>query len=279
MQHIWYNRDLERPELCFDKHDGRAGEAIFTPPSRGTCGVVIPCRIFGGPGTDPHGEKTVHIINNNITVTSPALTQGEVENINVLKRPMISQRQAPVSGQKTQSHFRRSEIVGPKEGVEKGLERNRGRFIRKSVVPAALKRPVAPAIPMNVRGLKRVLKHFVVGDKDRGLSIPLLKLTTGQRNGVDPSGKANKHLYSKRRRVPVAVLLALREAADNNISFCNALGAPGAASGALKMCHWEQIAKEYLGRRTKRLNDSEIHELALQVYKPRYLDLLPDEDL
>ncbi len=71
--------------------------------------------------------------------------------------------------------------------------------------------------------------QWVVGDRERGLLIPLAEFDVSMCSGKDASGKNNKHLYRKTRRLSAATSLALQDAYENEISVMDAIGLQNAA--------------------------------------------------
>lgn len=150
-------------------------------------------------------------------------------------------------------------------------------FRRKHIVPSSTKRSVAPAIPLNVRSLRRLFKRFVVGDPERRLDVPLARFTKEQRNRRDATGKVNKYMYSKRRTVAVATFLALQHALDNSMTFRHAIGLqPDIILSTMTMSKWEAVAKEVLKRGRRNLSDKEVIDLGTNMYKETALLLLPE---
>lgn len=282
LHHIWGCRDIDNPEMCMDKHDGRAGLRIYKTPIRGPGGVIQPCTLAGiasgGPGQGERGS--FNIINNHVTVSaaSSPLTNSSV-GVREIKKAKPKLKSS--ASQKMQLTF-----AAPKRILNSSLptKGERGRFTKKKLVSVQSKRGTAPSIPLNTRGLRALLQQWVIGDDSRGLLKPLAEFNIDERNGRDATGKDNKSVYYRRRRVALATLLALQDAYENNVSFPEAIGleasiiSKGSAENNVHvtMSAWERTAKQYLGKCAGKLSDSEIVSLGKKVYRSQYTNLLPE---
>ncbi len=117
------------------------------------------------------GPKTGSIINKNITLSavsnSATFTRKQSKDFQDLAR----------GGQRghVQTTFLKPRKAGnSQEKSPPGKVRNTGRFQKKSIVSVNKTRPVAPSIPLNTRGLRRFLRQWVRGDKERGLLVPFV---------------------------------------------------------------------------------------------------------
>ncbi len=137
-----------------------------------------------------------------------------------------------------------------------------GRFQKRSIVSVDKTRPVAPSIMLKTRGLRRFLRQWVRGGKERGLFVPLDSFDLHQRNGKDATGKSNKYQHSKRRSLAVAVILSLGDAFESCISFSDAIvhDKKEKPLESIPISEWDNIAARYI-KGKRRLTDAEVRDL------------------
>ena len=267
LTYTWSNRDVTNPSACLDKHNGRQRMSIYDPPKRSKGGVMLPCMLSGNV-PQVHGMvQNVSIVNNNVALSSTQLAPQFIQTMDQACKPSTRQKQ------QTQTTLRMS--PAPRKCFAK--KGGKGRFVRKSLVPIIDKRVIAPSIPLKTRSLRRLLKQWCEGDPERGLLKPLQAFTAEERNGRDVHGKQNKPLYSRRRTVAVAAMLALQDAYDNGKTFSEAIGIDlqDISAERATMCQWEQVAKKYLQKGSHRLTQNEICAMSRIVYRNDVLELLP----
>lgn len=162
------------------------------------------------------GRIERNVVNHDVTINSTDVSSYRPSTASWKKEICFDNKVDQTTKRKVQATF-----LVPRNIKKKGYSANRsnGRFVRKNIVPVSEQLGTAPSIPLHTRGLRRLLRQWMVGDKERGPTVPLSNFTVEQRNGKDLGGKQNKTIYSKRKTVAVATLLALQDATDNNLSF------------------------------------------------------------
>lgn len=263
------------PGRRFDKHDRRPGTQIYSPPHRAPGRVVIsPFLITDTEGAGSPGQSShVTVIHNNISVAASAASHAQVGVFNGPEWKRPNKRASTIDrrfGKSNKGALKQLQIKLKQPSATK----NSGQFKRKQ--PSTLAAFVAPTIPIGVRSLGKILQHWCVGDPSRNLRIPLCQFTEAQRNGNDASGKSNKELYSKRKSVALATLLALDRARREGVSFCESIGCRSFPQ-SMNLESWRKVCSEYLKLApvTRRFSEAEIIELSDRVYKKEYLSLLP----